>query len=274
MRALISADMEGVSGVTCPDDCTLGTPQYHRFQRVFTADVNAVAQGLLASGVHEVLVCDAHGSMRNLLLEQLDPRVRLITGRHKTYLMMEGIQSRPELIAFVGYHAAAGAEGVLSHTMMGPLLVRATLNGVRMSEGLLNAALAQEVGGHVVLVSGDDKTCEDAAGYAPAGQHVAVKQAIDRYTAVCTHPEETAVALREAAMRSVDCRAPLLVEPPYVCDVEFAVTSAAAACALIPQVSRRDDRTVRLRFDTADELHRCFTVLCQVATATAQPIYG
>jgi D-amino peptidase len=274
MRALISADMEGVTGVTCPDDCTSGTPQYDRFQKVFTADVNAVAQGLFIAGVHEVLVCDAHGSMRNLLIEQLDPRVRLITGRHKTYLMMEGVQSAPELIAFVGYHAAAGAEGVLSHTMIGPLLVQAKLNGMRMSEGLLNAALAQEFGSHVVLVSGDDKTCADAAGYAPAGQHVAVKQAVDRYTAVCAHPDQTAAALREAAVRSVDCRAPLHVEPPYVCDVEFAVTSAAAACALIPQVSRLDERTVRLRFDRADELHRCFAVVCQVATATAQPIYG
>lgn len=274
MRALISADMEGATAVTYPEDCMLGTHQFNRMRPMFTGDVNAVALGFFDAGAEEVLVCEAHGSMRNLILEQLDPRIRMITGRHKTYSMMEGVQSRPDLVAFVGYHAPAGGEGILSHTMIGPLLVEARLNGEVMSEGYLNALLGFEYGARVAVVSGDDKTCADATRYAPQANGVAVKQAIDRYTADCLNPEVTSALLRKAAAESVDSPLFAATEPPYVCDVEFAVTSAAAACAMIPGVHRIGSRYVRLTFGTADELYQCFTVLCRVATGSAEQIYG
>ena len=55
--------------------------------------------------------------MRNLLLEKLDQRAVMITGRHKDLGMLEGIQHGDvDGVAFVGYHAGAGAEGVLAHT--------------------------------------------------------------------------------------------------------------------------------------------------------------
>lgn len=274
MRALISADMEGVTGVTHPDDCVFGASQWDRFRPIFTRDVNSVALGLFDAGVDEVLVCEAHGFKRNLLLEQLDPRIRMITGRHRTYPMMEGIQARPELVAFVGYHAPAGGEGVLSHTVIGSLLVRASLNGAVLSEGLLNATLAAEYGSRVAVVSGDDKTCEDAMAYAQQGKPVAVKRALDRYTADCLHPDVTASMLREAGRLGVDAGMITPPEPPFVCDLEFAVSSAAAACALIPSVRRVDDRVIRLSTETADELNRMFTVCCTLATASAERVYG
>ena len=274
MRALISADMEGATAVTYPEDCMLGTHQFNRMRPMFTGDVNAVALGFFDAGAQEVLVCEAHGSMRNLILEQLDPRVRMITGRHKTFSMMEGVQSRPDLVAFVGYHAPAGGPGILSHTMIGPLLVEARLNGEVMSEGYLNALLGNEYGTRVAVVSGDDKTCEDAARYAPSARGVAVKRAIDRYTADCLHPEVTSALLREAAAQSAGAARFAPTEPPYVCDAEFSVTSAAAACAMIPCVDRLDERRVRMTFTTVAELYQCFTVVCRVATGAAEQIYG
>jgi D-amino peptidase len=274
VRALISADVEGMTGVTCPADCTPGTPEFARFQPIFTAEVNAVGRGLLDGGVDEVLVTEAHGSMRNLLLEQLDPRIRMITGMHKTYSMMEGIQSRPDIVAFVGYHAAAGEPGVLSHTMIGPLLVHAELNGVLMSEGYVNAALAAEFGGRVSLVSGDDLTCVDAANYAPNAELVTVKQAVDRYTANCLHPEVTQKLLYEAGTRAVNAGPTTTATPPFICEMEFAVSSAAAACSLVPTVTRVDHRTVRMEFELASELYRCIKTVLRAATSTAQPVYG
>jgi D-aminopeptidase len=68
--------------------------------------------------VTEVTVNEAHSTMRNVLIEELDPRVRLLTGNHKPFGMMEGIQRRPDLVAFVGYHAGPGESGVLSHTFV------------------------------------------------------------------------------------------------------------------------------------------------------------
>ena len=57
--------------------------------------------------------------MRNLLLEELDDRAVMLTGRHKDLSMVEGIQyGDVDGVAFVGYHAGAGAEGVLAHTYL------------------------------------------------------------------------------------------------------------------------------------------------------------
>jgi D-amino peptidase len=58
--------------------------------------------GFLEAGVDDVVVTESHGSMRNLLLEQLDPRVPMITGRHKRYAMADGMRQE---------HAALPAAG-------------------------------------------------------------------------------------------------------------------------------------------------------------------
>ena len=273
-RALISADVEGVTGVTAPADCMPGTPEYARFQPIFTAEVNHVALGLFEGGVDEVVVCEAHGPMRNLLIEQLDGRIRLITGMHKAFGMMEGIQSAPDVVAFLGYHAAAGEEGVLSHTMIGPILVHAELNGTVMSEGYVNATLAAEFGSRVALVAGDDRCCADAATYAPQAEFVAVKTAVDRYTAECLTPKVTWPRLRAAAKRAVHASEMTTPSGPYTITMEFAVSSAAAACAMIPTVFRVDARTIRMSAERMSELYPCLRTACRVANATAQPTYG
>jgi D-amino peptidase len=275
MRALISADMEGATGVTCPDDCRPGSAQWDRFRVLLTGDVNAVAAGFFDAGVDDVLVTEAHASMRNILLEKLDSRVRMLTGRHKTYAMLEGIQARPELVAFVGYHSATSTPGVLSHTFLGSELTAVALNGRTMSEGYLNALLAAEFGSALVLVSGDNLTCDDAHDYAPTAQCVAVKEAIDRHTALCSTPAATAKMLRDAAESAVGQATPgPIPDPPYTCDVEFLATNSAAAAELIPCVQKSGDRTVTFTFDTVAEIYRCFTVVTRIGKAAAEPVYG
>ncbi len=275
MRALISADMEGATGVTCPDDCLPGTPQWDRFRRLFTGDVNAVARGFFDAGVEEVVVNDAHNAMRNLLIEELDPRVLLLTGNHKPLSMMEGITSRPDLVAFVGYHAGPGVDAVLSHTYLGFEIFSATLNGEPMSEGYLNAALVAELGCRLALVSGDDATCADAKRYAPAAELVTVKVAVDRYSAQCLSPERTGELLRQAAARSVGTAAvPELPAAPYRCEIEFVGTSSAALAALVPTVERTGPRSVAFEADRVKDLYQCFMVVARLGKSATEPRFG
>ncbi|MGD0558939.1 MAG: M55 family metallopeptidase [Streptosporangiaceae bacterium] len=275
MRGLISADMEGATGVTCPDDCRPGSPQWDRFRKLLTADVVAVAEGLFDAGVDEIVVNEAHSSMRNLLIEDLDPRIRLLTGHHKPYSMMEGITARPEVVAFVGYHAGPGEEGVLSHTFVGYEIFSVTLNGRPMSEGYLNALLAAEYGARVVLVSGDDLTCQDAAGYAPGAALVAVKEAVDRYTALCLPPSRTGPMLREGALKGMrEAGEVALPEPPYTCEVTFVGTSSAALAAMVPTVRRNGPRGVAFEAASVDALYRCFRVVAKLGASATEPRYG
>ncbi|MGC0413217.1 D-aminopeptidase [Streptomyces sp. SAI-163] len=199
MKILISADMEGATGVTWPADVLPGTPQWERCRSMFTSDVNAAVLGFFDGGADEVLVNEAHWSMRNLLLERLDERTEMLTGRHKALSMVEGVQHGDvDGIAFIGYHAGAGMEGVLAHTYLANQLTGVWLNDVRASEGLLNAHVVAEYGVPVVLVTGDDVACEDALGYAPEARKVAVKDHVSRYAAVCRTPARTAADIRAA----------------------------------------------------------------------------
>jgi D-amino peptidase len=275
MHVLISADMEGATGVTCPADCTPGTPEWNRFRTMFTGDVVAACAGFFDAGATEVTVNEAHSTMRNLLLEELDPRVRMLTGHHKPFGMMEGIQARPDLVAFLGYHAGPGVPGVLSHTFIGWELISVRLNGRAMSEGYLNSLLTAEYGVRLALVSGDDLTCADAEDYAPGAQLVAVKEAVERYTALCLPPARTASLLRSAAAAgAASAQVPPLPAPPYRCEAEFVGTSSAAMVACIPTVQRTSPRGIAFEAATVADLYKCFRILTKIAAGATEPRYG
>ncbi|MEE2048831.1 M55 family metallopeptidase, partial [Nocardiopsis tropica] len=147
MKILISADMEGATGVTWPADVEPGTEQWQRCRSMFTSDVNAAVEGLFEGGATEVLVNEAHSTMRNLLLEELNGEATMITGRHKELSMVEGVQSGDcDGVVFLGYHCGAGDEGVLAHTYLPNAVTGVWLDGEPAGEGRLNAAVVAEYG--------------------------------------------------------------------------------------------------------------------------------
>jgi D-amino peptidase len=275
MRIMISADMEGATGVTWSDDVAPGTEQWQRFRRMFTGDVNAAVAGLFDGGATDVLVNEAHASQRNLLLEDLDGRARMLTGRHKPLSMMQGIDSGVDGVVFLGYHAGAGVDGVLSHTYLPNSIIGVFLDGVRASEGRLNATLAAEYGVPVVLVTGDDLTCVDAADYAPAAQTVAVKECVSRYAAICLPPSRTSAEIAAAAKAGMAVAGRL--EPrsgPHRIEVEFDATHLAHAAAVVPTVELVGVR--RVRFDASDmtEAMKAFKVVTAIASSAVEGSYG
>ncbi|WP_075764529.1 M55 family metallopeptidase [Actinoalloteichus fjordicus] len=275
MRILISADMEGATGVTWTDDVRPGTEQWQRFRRVFTGDVNACVTGLYAAGATEVLVNEAHSSQRNLLLEDLDERARLLTGRHKPLSMMQGVDSGMDGVVFLGYHAAAGAEGVLSHTYLENSITGVWLDGVHASEGRLNAALAAEHGVPVVLVTGDDQTCLDAVSYAPEAALAPVKECVSRYAAICLPPAGTHALIAARAEHGMASAGRFEgTAAPHRIEVEFDAAHLAAATAVIPTVEQLDVRRVGFDAPTMTEAMKCFKVVTAIAAGAIQGIYG
>ncbi|MER7113244.1 M55 family metallopeptidase [Saccharomonospora azurea] len=272
---MISADMEGATGVTWTDDVVPGTEQWQRFRRLFTGDVNAVIAGLTDGGATDILVNEAHSSQRNVLLEDLDPRARMLTGRHKPLSMMEGIDSGVDGVVFLGYHAGAGCDGVLSHTYLPNQITGVWLDGVPASEGRLNAALAAEHGVPVLLVSGDDKTCEDALDYAPDAATVAVKQCVSRYAAICLPPSRTSADLTAAATRGMRLagRGTPTTTAHHI-DVEFDASHLAQAAAVIPTVEQTGVRTVGFDAPTMTDAMKAFKIVTAIADGAVQGKYG
>lgn len=267
---LVSADMEGATGVTSPDDVLPGTTGWERMRTLLTADVNAVVEGLTAGGAGRVIVNDAHASMRNILVEHLHPGAELITGRHKPLGMMYGVDD-VDGVAFTGYHTGAGEPGVLAHTYLERSILGVRLDGHRAGEGELNAALASEHGVPVILVSGDDRVCADAAHFAPDAVTVAVKRAVSRYAAVCQPPAVTQARLRAAAVTAMaGAGRAARVEQPHRIDVEFDAVQLADAVAIIPTVERTSDRSVAFEAASMRQAMLAFKVVTVVAKAAQE----
>lgn len=272
MRALISADMEGATGVTCPDDVAPGSSRWERCRAFLTRDVNAAVAGLFDAGASEVIVNEAHASKRNLLLDRLDERAVALVGNHKALGMMEGIDDA-DVVAFVGYHTGAGCRGVLAHTYLPSTISSVRVNGMTASEGRMNALLAAEFGVPVVLTTGDDLTCQEAREW--SAEVVAVKEYVDRYSARCLSPARTEEAIRAGAAEGLRRTGPL-ERPvgPFSFEVDFDATHPVAAVTAIPCVEAVGDRGVSFELPTMLQAIRCFKAVTVLAAASVEETYG
>ncbi len=275
MRIYISADMEGVTGVTHPEDVIPGRSQYERFRRFLTADVNAAIDGAARSGASDFLVNEAHDGMRNIVLEELDPRAEVIVGQRKPLVMVEGIEDA-DVAFFVGYHARAGVEGVLSHTYSSPTeVIGVQLNGEPCSEARMNAAFAGSLGIPVGLVTGDDRTCEEAESLYVGVRTARVKIAIDRYTACCLSPDAARILVQETAadaVSGVDDLTAYAPDGPYTFTIEFATASTAAGVLHFPQLERIGDRVVSWTHEDYATAYRMFIGV--MSMVHSDPDYG
>ena len=178
-KVYISVDMEGISGVNGDNQTSAAGAEYGRARKLMAEDANAAIRGAFEGGATEVVVNDSHGSQRNILPEDLDPRVRLISHSFKSYGMMEGLDSTFDAVIFVGYHAKAGSpRGVFAHTGSG-VLRDLQINGLSVGEGGMNAFLARWYGVPVILVTGDDVAVEEQKATVPTVRGVVVKRAIN-----------------------------------------------------------------------------------------------
>lgn len=178
-KVYISVDMEGISGVNSDNQTSAAGAEYGRARKLMVEDANAAIRGAFEGGAVQVVVNDSHGSQRNLLPEDLDPRAHLISHSFKRHGMMEGLDSTFDAIIFVGYHAKAGSpRGVFAHTGSG-VLRDLQINGQSVGEGGMNAFLARWYGVPVIMITGDDVAVAEQKETTPQVRGVTVKRAIN-----------------------------------------------------------------------------------------------
>ncbi|MET9252361.1 M55 family metallopeptidase [Streptomyces sp. NPDC003717] len=275
MRIYITADMEGVTGLVDAEDVQPGGRDYERGRLLMAEDVNAAVRGALAAGATDITVNDAHGPMRNLLPEALHPAARLVRGRPKQLGMLEGLTPEHDAVICVGYHARAGALGVLSHSFMGHEIEDMWLDGRPVGEIGLAQATAAAVGVPVAVLTGDDSACAETADWDSSVRTVAVKYARDRFAAELRPVAEARAAIEETvtACLSVPLRAPEADAAPHTLTVRWQSSSVASTLLGIPGVTATDSRTVRAE-GLLPDLYRLFGVWMRVATSvTNQPPY-
>jgi D-amino peptidase len=272
--------MEGVSGVTHPAQLRAGHPDYLRYRRLMTEEVNAATAGALDGGATEVVVNDSHLTMTNLLIEELHPSASLISGANKLHGQMEGLDETFDGVFFVGYHEADGeGDGVVNHTLSSLVLRAVHINGALVDEAGINARVAASYGVPVLLLTGDDRVCEHAQRELPGIEVAPVKRAIDRLSAEHLPVDRARSLIAERARAAVhlvaEGTAPALpAEQATRFDVEFRSTSAAHACTLFPGVERVTPRQVSFELPSFMPAFRQFWGLVIMGLAAHDGIFG
>lgn len=216
MKILIAADMEGISGVVNWDHVDPAHSEYSRFRRLMTGDVNAAIVGALEGGAAEVIVADGHAAGYNILVEELDDRARLNSGNIAPFGMLQGIGPDVQGVIFVGYHARAGTpSAILDHTWSSRCISNLYLNDRVLGEVGLNAALAGHFGVPVIMLTGDDAVCREAAALLGNLETVVVKRATSRMSAECLPPSASRELIRDAAVRAAARLQSGAVPPPF-----------------------------------------------------------
>lgn len=279
MRILISADAEGVTGITSTNELLFGKPHYEFLRQMMTDDVNAAIDGAFAGGASHVVVNDSHWTMTNILIERLDPRADLIKGFHKYLCMVEHVQDA-DAVFFLGYHARTGdSDGVANETILGREIVEICMNGRPVGESEINAAICGHFGVPVIFASGDNLYEQELRQTLPDIEFGLTKIALDRWTARCFPPQRSHANIRAAAQRAVERAkrgefSPYRLSGEVELSVTFTSTAEALMASLVPGSERRTPRTVAYRAADAVSAWKGFFACLLLGWSATDEVYG
>lgn len=270
-KIFISVDMEGISGVVDPAQLGPDGFEYQRAREWMTGEVNAAIAGIRASAPADIVICDSHGNGQSLLIDKLPDDVRIVRGFPRPLEMMQGLDDTFAAAMFIGYHASEWtADAVRSHTISSARLLGVRLNGMEVSEGVFNAALAGHFNVPVAFVSGDRLAVTQLQKVVPAAEGVIVKEPYGYHSAATVTPARGQALIREGAARAIGKLAslqPYRVAVPVALEVGFKLTLDAERAAFVPGLTRADAHNVKGTFRDMPEITR----LLQVLTSFSAP---
>lgn len=251
LKVHISVDMEGVGGAVTGEQLGPTGFEYSRFREFMTREALAAIEAARASGATEIVVADAHGNGQNLLIDQLPADVRIIRSWPRRLGMVAGIDDNVDAAIFIGYHAGTNnVSGVRAHTFSSANLTRVALNGVNVTEGSWNAAIAGQFNVPVVMISGDDAAIEEVRKAVGNIEGAETKRSLGFHSASTLTPQASAALIgdrvRAAFARRADFK-PYKVQLPVTVDVSFKNYMPAEVLAYLPMFERTDSHSIRFR---------------------------
>src|SRR2546426_2684415 len=270
-KIFISVDMEGITGVVQPAQLGPDGFEYQRAREWMTAEVNAAIQGVRAAGPADIVVCDSHGNGQSVLIDKLPDDVQIVRGFPRPLEMMQGIDASFAAALFIGYHASEWtADAVRGHTISSARLLGVKLNGMEVSEGIYNAALAGQFGVPIAFISGDRLAVSQLQKVVPGAEGAIVKEPFGDHSAQTLTPARGQALIRDGvkrAMAKLGTLQPYRVKTPIDLEVGFKLTIDAERAAFIPGLTRADAHSVKGTFPDMIQI----TKLLQVVTSLQAP---
>jgi D-amino peptidase len=262
-KVFICADMEGISGVSGPEQTGANGAEYGRARKLMAEDVNAAIRGAVEGGATTVVVIDSHGSGRNILREDLEPPATLISYNFRRYGMMEGLDETFDAVLFVGNHAKAGSPvGVFAHTQNGNIR-DVHVNGKSVGEGGINSMLAAWFGVPVVMVTGDQVAVAQVKEVATDARGVVVKRAINGRAVELRPVAETRAEIQRTAKEAVAAskKFPPQRTGPYRIQVWYRDVMIPEVGESIPTVERPTADSLAFSSDSFQKAFALYRVL-------------
>jgi len=225
MKFMIAVDCDGLSCVVGePGHALSNSPDMVFAREQATRETDAAVRALFDSGATQVVVWDNHGFGSNLVFNQLDNRCEVLLGT--------GFERRfPQLdesyagVLMIGYHAMEGTpNAVLAHTYSPDAYQAIRVNGRKVGEMALDAAVAGEFGVPLIMVSSDDKGCDEALSFMSWIEAVTTKNSFGRNCAHSKHPSVAEKEIYEAVCRAVgrlDEMKPFTFLSPVMIEIVF-----------------------------------------------------
>ena len=256
MKVYISADIEGITGVTHWDEAELDHPQHAAARKQMLAEVMAAVDGALEAGAKEIWIKDAHSTGRNIDISSFPKEVKII--REWTcdpQSMMALIDDSFDAAIFIGYHSGAGSGGnPLAHTMNGRNNW-VKINGEIAAEFDINALIAASHGVPVVLLAGDARLCGHAEKKIPNIKTVATKEGIGDAT-VNIAPIYACELIKQRTKEALTEKKPCLYPLPEKFDVQihFKHATHAYQASFYPGVRQVEEHMVEFTVSTVKDL--------------------
>jgi D-amino peptidase len=259
MKIYISADIEGIAGISHWEEATKTHDTYQEVRAEMTDEVVAACEGAIGAGATEILIKDAHDTGRNIVAGRLPDCAKLIRGwsGHPLAMVQELDESFAALV-FVGYHSKAGTQdNPLAHTLS-LSVANLRLNGELCSEFRLHSYAAALYGVPVVFISGDKGICAEASQLVQAIKPVPVSEGRGSST-IGIPPALAQRMIRDgvgASLKGDLARCRVKLPESFVLEVTFTNPTDAYRSAWYPGARQSGPQTVHFESEDYFEVLR------------------
>lgn len=257
MNLYIMVDLEGISGIFSRDQVMDDPVKIQEGRVLMTEDINACVNAAKEAGVEKIYVRDCHGSSNTVIYERLSENADYyICGYmgEERYIGMEDCDA----VILLGYHAMAGTHGaVLEHTFNSKRVQNYWLNGIKSGEARFDAIAAGDMGKPVIMVSGDDKLCDEVRAFLPKAVTCAVKQGVTWNGAMLLPKKKAHARIAECtkeAIRRFKEIPPYTMDKPYTLRVELVERADLPYVAGDPRKEIIDGRIYEVTADNIPDI--------------------
>jgi D-amino peptidase len=247
-KIFVSVDMEGIAGVVTGDQLGPQGFDYAGFRELMTQEANAAITAAREGGATEFVVADSHGNFENLLPDKLPPDLQLVRGGPRPQGMMQGLDASFDGVVFIGYHASTtNPAGVRAHSFSSANLADVRVNGVSVTEGAWNAALAAHYGVPVLAVSGDEAAVAEVQALVPGVLGAVVKWPYAFHSARNLSPTAARAVIADAVRKGMARRGMKdlpRAKSPVRLEIRFKSYRPAEILSWMPGAERLDAHAV------------------------------